>query len=170
LTGEEQGFAAERDMRSRLICAGQVAYSWRERGASTEEFGNQEIGLASNPAPFEFRLNEGRMENSRKILGIWLAALFLFSAATLIRAGQGQASPERQLKLRQKEERRAFKLRKKQAMFAAKGPQFTKAVRLRTKHEWQRQERELRERQKNELEDLKDKQKIRKEYEKSYTR
>ncbi len=104
------------------------------------------------------------MQKPRKLLVAVLVALALGLPARCLSGAQGEISEKKQLKLRHREERKAFKFKKKQLRMGVKGPQFTRAVRLQMKHQLQREGRELRQRQKNDLQDMKDRQRMLKEY------
>lgn len=67
------------------------------------------------------------------------------------------------LKARQKAERRALKQGHAITRKSLKGQPVPKAARLQQKHQMQREQRTLRERQKDEMQDLKDRQKMLKE-------
>ena len=103
----------------------------------------------------------------RRLFMVAMVALLLGVPATLLRA-QDDAMKVQKLdqKLRHKQERTALKLRKKYWQESIQGQPLPKSERLRIKHQMQREERELRERQKDELQDFKDRQRWAKEAEK----
>lgn len=96
----------------------------------------------------------------RRILSIIMLAGFLvFPAAVLSAAPRG--NPEVQmLKQRQKEERKAMKLKKQYTKRSMRSQNLPKAIRDQMKHQLQREQRALREKQKNEMQDLKDRIRI----------
>jgi TolA-binding protein len=69
----------------------------------------------------------------------------------------------KQVKNRQKEEKKALKLKHKFAKQTMGGRDLPKSVRAQMKHQQQREGRELHEKQKDERQDLKDRQRMLKE-------
>jgi lipopolysaccharide export LptBFGC system permease protein LptF len=101
----------------------------------------------------------------RTILVVLFAAVTFGFVHTGVAWAQGY-SPKleiKQLKARQKAERKALKLRQKYTKQSWKNQNVSKAVRIQMKHQMQREERELREKQKDERQDLKDQQRLLKE-------
>lgn len=64
------------------------------------------------------------------------------------------------LKVRQKEERHALKLKQKYARDSLQNASLPKAVRVQLKHELKREQLELRQRQKDERQTLKDRERL----------
>lgn len=96
---------------------------------------------------------------------IMLVGFLAFPAAVLRAAPRG--NPEVQmLKRRQKEERKALKLKKHYMKQSLRSGSLPSGVREQMKHQMQREQRELREKQKDELQDLKDRIRISKESQK----
>jgi hypothetical protein len=98
-----------------------------------------------------------------------LAGILLVSSSLgspdLLNAAQ-QPSPREQIKVvksHQKQERKNLRLQQKDRKRSLKAGQAPKAVRLQEKHKMQREAREMRQRQKDELQDLKDHQRLSKE-------
>jgi hypothetical protein len=92
----------------------------------------------------------------RRILcSIMLACFLVFPAAVLSAAPRG--NPEVQtLKQRQKAERKAMKLKKQYMKQSMRSQNLPKAIRDQMKHQLQREQRALRQKQKDEMQDLKD--------------
>jgi hypothetical protein len=99
----------------------------------------------------------------RRILSsIMLVGFLVFPAAVASAAPRG--NPEVQLlKQRQKEERKAMKLKKRYMQQSMRSQHLPKAIRDQMKHQTQREQRALREKQKDEMQDLKDRIRIAKE-------
>lgn len=92
----------------------------------------------------------------RKSLYCLMMACFLaFPSMSVSAAARG--NPEiQQLKQRQKAERKALKMRQHFVKESMKGRNIPKAIRLQNKHQMEREARELREKQKDEMQDIKD--------------
>lgn len=90
---------------------------------------------------------------------------FSFLALSLGNASASQASSQEKhlLKSQQKQERKSEKLKNHYAKASLKGQNIPKAVRDQRKHEIQRENRAMREREKEQMQDLKDRQKMMKE-------
>jgi hypothetical protein len=99
----------------------------------------------------------------RKLFLVWAAVSILVFPSVISKASQGETSEKQILKSRQKEERKALKLKDHYAKQAFKGQAVPKGVSDQRKHELQREKRALRDRQKDENQDLKDRQKLMKE-------
>jgi hypothetical protein len=81
------------------------------------------------------------------------------SSARLGRAQQYDTKQETQmLKARQKDERKTLKLKHKYRKESMKGQPISKALREQAKHEMDHEIRELHEKQRNELQQIKDRQ------------
>lgn len=94
-----------------------------------------------------------------------VGALLLGSMISLSQAQEPSPKAEQRLvKSRQMQERKSLKLEQRNRKQSLRHSATPRAVRLQQKHEMQRQERELRARQKNELQDLKDRQRLVKAY------
>ena len=100
---------------------------------------------------------------------IWMVAVLALSiSGSRLGPAQGyDVKPEKeQLKTRQKEAWKALKLKEKYQKQSWKGQSLPNSVREQMKHEMQRERRELREKQKDDLQDLKDRQRLVKESQK----
>ena len=103
----------------------------------------------------------------RKLFMVAITALILGLPGATLRAQDDALKAQKQvLKLKQKQERAALKLRKNNWTQSLKGQPLPKSERLRIKHQIQREERELRERQKDEQQDSNDRQRLMKEIQK----
>jgi len=99
----------------------------------------------------------------RKLFRVLIAAFALTGVSGSWMAGQDFSIDKKEIKARHKAERRVLKLQYKAWKDSFKGQEIPKGERIRMKHQLQREERELRERQRDELQDLKDRQRIQKE-------
>jgi hypothetical protein len=81
-------------------------------------------------------------------------------AAGVPAAGQRRMSPLKELKVQQKIERKQLKFQRKAWKRSYHGRQIPRAVRLSTKHQYQIEMRDLKTRQKDELERMKDQLRI----------
>ena len=97
------------------------------------------------------------------LLAIVVGACVLIQPVGLLKATPGGTPELHDLKLRHKAERNALKLKKKYWSQSVKQQGIPKAQLVQMKHQIEREERELRERQKDELQDLRDRQRIVKE-------
>jgi hypothetical protein len=109
----------------------------------------------------------GRMRN---LLIVMVATLCLgFSLASTVRAQSSSLIEQRQqLKVLQKRERKALELLQRNQKHSLKGQVISKAARLQAKHQMQRDRRAMRDRQKDEMQDLKDRQRALKESQRAY--
>lgn len=78
-------------------------------------------------------------------------------------AAQDFKFEKQQIKERHKVEMKALKMKAKYQKQATQGQEIPKSLRLQTKHQLDREKRELRERQRDELQDLKDRERSLKE-------
>ncbi len=103
-----------------------------------------------------------------KLLARLIAGLLLISTIGYASAPQvlNERSAREQIKRRQKEERRALKLKQKYTKDSMKNQGLPKSERARMRHELKREARDLHQRQKDERQDLKDRQKSIKEAQK----
>jgi len=92
-----------------------------------------------------------------------LAASVLFLLSGAAKAGQGKGPEKQFLKARQKQERKALKLKEHYEKQAYRSNQVPRSLRIQRKHEMQREERAMRDRQKDEREDMKDRRRLVKE-------
>jgi hypothetical protein len=99
----------------------------------------------------------------RKLFLIWASVCVLVFPSVGLNASQGETTEKQILKNRQKEERKALKLKEHYEKQAFKRQAVPKGVSDQRKHELQREKRALRDRQKDEAQDLKDRQKLMKE-------
>jgi len=99
----------------------------------------------------------------RKIFLALMAALILFCASGFRASAQDFGSQKQQLKVRHKLEGNALKLKHRLVKGSLQGQGVSKGQRLQMKHRMERERRELRERQKDELQTLKDQLRIMKE-------
>lgn len=96
----------------------------------------------------------------RKSLYCLMMACFLAVPSICVNAAARNNLEIQQLKQRQKEERKALKMRQHFMKESMKGQNVAKAIRLQNKHQMEREARELREKQKDEVQDLKDRQRL----------
>ena len=102
-----------------------------------------------------------------KLFVVAITALILGLPVATLRAQDDALKAQKQvLKAKQKQERAALKLRKKYWQQSFRGQPLPASERLRLKHQMQREARELRDRQKDEQQDAKDRQRLMKEIEK----
>jgi hypothetical protein len=100
----------------------------------------------------------------RKLFTLVIAALVLGVPFGFLHAqDNGLKALRLQLRMHQKQERLAMKLRNKNWRQSVKGSVLPKSERIRMKHQMAREARELRERQKDERQDFKDRQRQMKE-------
>jgi Spy/CpxP family protein refolding chaperone len=100
----------------------------------------------------------------------WLMILACLAAVPATKAVAAPSSnPEVQLlKKRQKEERKALKMRERYAKQSLRGQNLSPAMRDQMKHQLQKEKRALREKQKNERQELKDRLRLMKESQRLY--
>jgi len=96
----------------------------------------------------------------RKSLIFLMMACFLAIPLVCVEASARNSLEILQLKQRQKEERKALKMRQHYLKESMKGANVPNAIRLQNKHQIQREVRELREKQNDEMQDLKDRQRL----------
>jgi hypothetical protein len=98
---------------------------------------------------------------------VLLACLAAAPAANVWARPSG--NPEMQLlKQRQKQERKALKMRRHFAKESMRGQKASPALRAQMKHQMQREQRDLREKQKDEMQEVKDRVRLNKENRKLY--
>ena len=103
----------------------------------------------------------------RNLLILMLVGLALAFSVERLQAQRFELKTEtKQLKARQKEERKALKRQEKYTKQSWKGHPVPKSVKLQAKHQMQRQRRQVLERQRNDRQDLKDRQRALKESQK----
>jgi hypothetical protein len=107
----------------------------------------------------------------RKILTVLVAAIAMSFTFTCVNWAQGYNTKEQmqQLKLRQKQEWNALKLKEKYMKQSWKNQGVPNSVREQMKHQLQREKRALHEKQKNEAQDLKDQQRVIREHQSYYS-
>ena len=102
----------------------------------------------------------------RKLLIGVIVTLVLSFPVARTRAGQYQSavqSEKKMLKVQQKQERKALKHQQKYQKHSWKGAHLSKAARKQMKHQMQREDRALSEKQRDDRQDLKDRQRLMKE-------
>jgi len=99
----------------------------------------------------------------RKLLLVLAGVSVLGISPALLRAAPRQDPQILLIKTRQKQERRALKLKERSEKVSFKGQQVPKGLRDQRKHQMQKERRDLRDKQKAELQDAKDKERIFKE-------
>ena len=106
----------------------------------------------------------------RNLLILMVAGLVMVFAAGTLLAGQDydQKAAVKQVRARQKEERKALKLKQKNLSQSLKNHPLPKATRVQMKHQAARERRDLRQKQKDELQQMKDRQRIVRESQKAY--
>jgi hypothetical protein len=103
----------------------------------------------------------------RKLFMVAIAVLILSLPVTVLRAQNDNLKAQKQfLKLRQKEERAALKFRNKNWKHSLRERSLPKAERIIAKHQMAREARQLRQRQKDDRQDFRDRQRQIKEYNK----
>jgi hypothetical protein len=109
----------------------------------------------------------GRMRN---LLILMVATLCLgFSLGRPVRAQNSNRREQvKQLKIRQKLERKNLKVQEKNRRLSFKHQPISKASRLQAKHQMQRERREMRAKQRDEKQDLKDSRKVLTERQRAY--
>ncbi len=106
----------------------------------------------------------------RNLLILMVAAIVLGLACAQPCAAQ-EYNPKldrQQLKARQKQERKTLKMKEKYAKASWKDPSVDKIARLQMKHQMEQERRALLERQRNERQNLEDRQRLLKENAKLY--
>jgi len=99
----------------------------------------------------------------RKLVLVMAAvSIFVLPSAT-VKGFPRQSNEERMLRTQQKQERAAFKLRERNAKNSFRGRQVSSAVRIQEKRQLQREKRAMHERQKNQIQDLRDRQRMMKD-------
>jgi hypothetical protein len=99
----------------------------------------------------------------RRMMIVLVGVSVLASSSGWARASQMSRQERSILKAQQKQERKSEKLKNHYAKASFKGQHVPKAVRDQRKHEIQKEDREMRERQKDQMQELKDRQKLYKE-------
>jgi hypothetical protein len=107
----------------------------------------------------------------RNLLILMVVGLMAVFSVKCLAAGQdyGPKVAIKQAKARQKDERKALKLKRKSLKQYWKSQRVPKAIKLQMMHQADREWRELREKQRSELQDLKDRQRVVKESQKAYS-
>lgn len=99
----------------------------------------------------------------RKILLALMAALILSCASGFRASAQDVGSQKQVLKVRHKLERNALQAKHRMVKQSLRGQGVSRGQRLQMKHQMERERRELRQRQQDELQNLKDQLRIVKE-------
>jgi len=99
----------------------------------------------------------------RKILLALMAALILSCASGFRASAQDVGSQKQLVKVRHKLERNALKAKHRMVKESLRGQDVTRGQRLQMKHRMDKERRELRQRQRDELQTLKDQLRIVKE-------
>jgi Tfp pilus assembly protein PilP len=102
----------------------------------------------------------------RKLLFAVMAALILMLTVAPRASAQDFKVEMQGVRARQKAERKALTMKHKFAKQSFKAQDVPKAQRLQMKHQMERERRELRQRQKDELQELKDRQRVLRESQK----
>ena len=96
----------------------------------------------------------------RKLVFLLVTITFLVSPAWMLKAAP-RGNPEVQaLKAQQKREDQAFKMKERNVKQSFKGRQSSKALRDQTMHQLEHEKREMKERHKNQMQQLKDRLKM----------
>jgi hypothetical protein len=103
----------------------------------------------------------------KTLFGVLLVCLMAFPAAKVV-AGPRENSEVQLLKQRQKEERKALKIRERYLKQSMKAQNLSPALRAQQKHQMDKEKRALREKQKNERQELKDRLRVIKESQRLY--
>ena len=96
----------------------------------------------------------------RRICFLLVAVSVLVSPAWMLNASPGRDLQVQALKAQQKRESNAYKLNQRNVKQSLKGHQVSKAVREQQMHQLQREKRAMKERHRDQLQDLKDRQKL----------
>jgi hypothetical protein len=96
------------------------------------------------------------------VLVLAAVSIFVLPSVTL-KGFPRQSNEEQMLRTQQKQERAAFKLKERNANNSFRGQQVPSAVRIQQKRQLQREKRAMRERQKNQIQDLRDRQRMMKD-------
>lgn len=107
----------------------------------------------------------------RNLFILMVAGLVVVFSAECLQAGQDYDSKTaiKQLKAHHKEQRKALKIKQKSLHGYLKSHTVAKAMKLQMKHQAEQERRELREKQRTELQNLKDQQRTVKESQKAYS-
>jgi len=100
----------------------------------------------------------------RKILVALMMGLIWICTSPSPLTAQNLRTEKQQMKARHKAEKKTLKMREQYQKQMMKDQRVSKAVRIQMKHQLQREKRELGERHKDELQDLKDRQRAIKAY------
>ena len=92
------------------------------------------------------------------VLRVFVGLVLVFAAGNRVAAQGLDPAAKRQVKARQKEEWKSLKLKEHYTKQMLRNQSLPRAERIQAKHEMQRERRELRQRQKDELQDWKDRQ------------
>ena len=101
---------------------------------------------------------------------VMIAALFLGLSLAGGAQAQSLRQQKKQLKAHQKQEFKVLRQQQKNRMRSLKQVPVSKAVLLQTKHQMQRDRRAMRDKQKDDMQDLKDRQRTLKESQRVYNR
>ena len=93
------------------------------------------------------------------VLVLAAVSIFVLPSVTL-KGFPRQNNEERMLRIQQKQERAAFKLRERNAKNSYRGRQVPNAVRIQQERQLQREKRAMLERQRNQIQDLRDRQRM----------
>ena len=106
----------------------------------------------------------------RNLLILMVAGLVIVFSAESLQAGQQYDSRAviKQMKARHKEERKALKIKHKTMKQYLKSQPLPKATKVQMAHQAQREARDLRQRQKDELQKMEDSQRVARESQKGY--
>lgn len=96
----------------------------------------------------------------RKFLMAWMVMFALACFSVTWATAQDLKAEKQAIKLRQKVEWKSLKDRQKMWKTSLKGQPLPKAERIRIKHQMERERRELRERHRDEVQDMKDHQRV----------
>ena len=100
----------------------------------------------------------------RRILVALMAGLIWICVSPPRLVAQNSKFEKQQMKVRHKAEKQALKMKEKYQKQMMKDPRVPSATRIQMKHQLARDKRELRERQKDESQDLADRQRSLREY------
>lgn len=101
-----------------------------------------------------------RGEGMRKLVLVLAAVSIFVLPLEVLKGFPRQSNEERMLRTQQKQERAAFKLKERTAKNSFRGHQVPSAVRVQQERQLQRERRAIRERQKNQIQDLRDRQRM----------
>lgn len=96
----------------------------------------------------------------RRIIFLWVAVSVLVSPAWMLKASPRGNLEVQALRAQQKRESNAYKLNERNVKQSLRGRQVSRAAREQQMHQLQRQKRAMKERHRDQLQELKDRQRL----------